>query len=368
MFPCSRCSQLALFCQLNPCKWIRIFNKNHPKKILILKEKIIIHAITIIITRKLFIQVIVHKIFTLLSKNLNWKSYSRFYNSKKFKLLLEKLKITPNKSNWRQLHVIANGFQKTTPPNFKFQMKFYIKKLIIKFAVPHHRNPQSTYALEAILLCPCSHSCHTLIQLSWHSFIVVQLYCLSVVQSQLWLFSHSFKYGGAVISVCLLCRLMDGVSARWAVCLVLSKRGRLMPKISHAAVLICSTVPLGLALVSVCSLIHSIHYLGSSGVCLLSMHGPKNIFLCFLSYSSPLPYPTLSLPHFFFFFFVLWTPVLHYVNNTNSCICSWKWHLHHFRFFPLNLWSINFRLIIKTWVLSGFSFLLYSSFHLKHVS
>lgn len=193
-------------------------------------------------------------------------------------------------------------FPKNYSTKFQMKMKFYIKKLIIKFAIPHHRNPQSTYALEAILLCPCSHSCHTLIQLSWHSFIVVQLYCLSVVQSQLWLFSHSFKYGGAVISVCLLCRLMDGVSARWAVCLVLSKRGRLMPKISHAAVLICSTVPLGLALVSVCSLIHSIHYLGSSGVCLLSMHGPKNIFLCFLSYSSPLPYPTLSLPHFFFFF------------------------------------------------------------------
>ena len=52
------------------------------------------------------------------------------------------------------------------------------------------------------------------LQLSWHSFIVVQLYCLSVVQSQLWLFSHSFKYGGAVVSVRLLCDLMDGVSAR----------------------------------------------------------------------------------------------------------------------------------------------------------
>ena len=101
---------------------------------------------------------------------------------------------------------------------------------------------------------------------------------------------------------------MDGVSACSTVRLVRLRVG-LMPEnilcscscLYHAATqfgLLMSAC--SVAVVAAHSFIHSIHYLGSSVVCLLSMAQRIFSYLFYLL-PPPLPYPTLALSYFIYF-------------------------------------------------------------------
>ena len=133
--------------------------------------------------------------------------------------------------------------------------------------MPRRRKSQSTYTLVTCPSCGCSHPCRTSGCLGarswWHDSIV----CL-FVRSNPWLFNHSFSSWGAVVSVSFLCGPLGGVDAVSVVCLVLSKSGSIMLKISHAAVSVRDiTVCLLFSRSLGCSFIHSVVWAVQLPVC-----------------------------------------------------------------------------------------------------